>query len=39
MKCVIGPLSKELLPDVEQPAAVAAGAFTYVAIFSSNFIT
>lgn len=39
MKCVIGPLSKQVLPDMEQPAAAATGIFTYVTIFSINFTT
>jgi hypothetical protein len=39
MKCVIGPLSKQVLSNMEQLAAGATGVFTYIAIFISNFIT
>jgi hypothetical protein len=35
---MIGPLSKQVLSNMEQLAAGATGVFTYIAIFISNFI-
>jgi hypothetical protein len=38
VECVIQPLSKQVLPDMEQPTAGAKGALTYADNFVKDFI-